>query len=327
MAANDIFAGFEEFEVEGGTTLVYGVNVLRVDAEVKADPGEICVQELVAQYREILGLPAEVVVFVDGQKYAPSDRIPAAARRIELVKPAGTKGATCLEQTEKIPLSDKDAVTIVIARRDTVAYQATEEVGTMSESLISQVDLGEDLFVIAVAAGGTAAIGRMVTRAVRHPLRVEATARRRAGELSINDVLMALAETPVEVQLNGTPQPEGFCTELQPGDELIIVLSGETRQESFASWAAEMRAAARGAYWAAEIDRDSAVETRRAQLEEMSWWDLRVLGRIRGVKLAGLGRTADAIRADILQAEFPELPSEEEFVAAWLAEHAPEVTS
>lgn len=324
MSNESIFAGFEEFESEvSGTQIVYGVNVIRVDAEVTADAESGTVAELVERYRTVLNLPKDVVVFVDGVRFTPEAVIPPEARRIEIVRPAGRKGGLCLEQTPKIELADEDACYITIARRDKVEYKATEEVGEMSESLIPEVDLG-NLFVIAVSPDGTATIGKTVTRVTRHPLRTEASVRRRAGELTINDILMAIGESPVEVQLNGEELPDGRCRVLEPGDELVIILPGETRQESFETWAAEMRAAARAAYDEACADREAAVETRKAQLEEMSWWDLRVLGRIRGVKLSGLGRTADAIRADILKAEFPELPPEEEFVATWLVEHAPE---
>lgn len=322
--ANDVFLEFEQFEqVEDGTTIVYGVNVLRVDAEVEADPSGMCVQQLVEKYREMLALPQDVVVFVDGEKYAPSDYIPAAARRIEILKPAGTKGTT-----DRIELEPEDAAKIIIVRQDTIEYVAMVLDGAMSEDLLPFADFDGGREVLRVE-GGQAYIGHPETKATRTEFRTEAKMTRRTGSgLTINDIISALSaryeRSLVEMRLNGEALPDGTCQELAAGDELAIVLSGETRDESFEGWAAEQRNQAGWAHYAEGYDRDASIPARAEELVALNWAQLRILGAKHGVKLAGKGRNADAIRADILAAEFPELPPEDEFVSAWLATNAPE---
>lgn len=318
------FAGFEVFEgPEDGTQIVYGVNVLRVDAEVEADPAGLCVEQLVERYREMLGLPAAVTVFVDGVKFAPSDTIPEAARRIELVKPSGVKGV-CLDQIEKIELADEDAVRVAVVRRDTIEYQATEEMGVMSANLIPRVDLG-DLFVITADAEGEAKVGRMITKATRCEDRAEAVMIRRAdSSLTINDVLSGMSDRPVEIRLDGEVLPDGRCQPLEAGDELIVVLPGETSQEPYERWAWWMWDNAVGAYWSAKIEHETAVAYRAEELVQMNWARIRVVGAHAGVKLAGLGRTRETIESDILESEFEEFPSRDDFIRSWLVAEAPE---
>ena len=310
--SNDAFSGFERFDgfdgPEDGTKIVYGVNVLRVDATVTADPGGMCVQQLVEHYRQVFDLPAEVVVFVDGVKLS-SDTIPAGAGRVEIVKPAGRK--------QRIDLADEDAFRVLVVRQDTVEYTTEVVDGEVPAALVT--------YITTLAAGRRLDGARVVhteIRATRAKTRVEAEmTRRRAGGLTINDMLAGLKETPVEVCLNGK-KLDGHCQTPEAGDNLVVILPGETRQESFGKWAADQRQEAFGAYWAAEIERDAAIEVRLQDLMAMNWAELKVLGTRLGVKVAGLGRTADAIQADILLEEFPELPSE--FVEKWLTENAPE---
>lgn len=319
-----IFDDFDSVELpEGSREIVYGVNVLQEQARVATvETGTVA--ELVKKYRQQLGLPAEVVVFVDGVKLSSCDTIPSDAHRIELIKPAGTKGAD-------IPFAQSDAVKIVIAREDTAELVVRHPIQEGKISLSLENMLPEMGMEILSRGRNYLTIGYFETevKVTRSNLRPIATMVRRLqggfsenSELTLNTVIAGESESPLRIELNG----ETFtgCRELVAGETLVIVLPGEASQEDFEAWAADQRQNADGAVISAHIDRDDAIEKRMAKLMAMNWAELRIAAAKLDVKAAGAGRTADAVRADILLKEFPEV-DEAKVYNAYLAEFAPEL--
>ena len=75
----DIFTDFDDFDIpdpDGGTELVYGVNVIQVEACVRTSETAETVGAMVEKYREQLGIPTDAVVFIDGEKMEAYDAIP-----------------------------------------------------------------------------------------------------------------------------------------------------------------------------------------------------------------------------------------------------------
>lgn len=301
MATNSsVFAGFEEVaEMQGGTQLVYGVNVLQIEAEVQTQTQGLTVSELVERYRKALNLPADVVVFVDGVKYDMGATVPPAAERIEIVKPAGVKGSD-FSETLTIPLMDEDSAEIVIAAEDTVLCQVAQAHprGKMEFSLLDRVDL-RGMEVLSVSRR-YAVVGYrdMNLRATRKHLRPVARISRRvvggvAKTKSLDGAIVAKVLDALRMEFNEEPS----ARVLHAGDILRVVVGGE------------------------RITVDcTAIARRAAEIAELGWTRLRLLGAKRGVKVAGKGRTSDAIRSDLLRAEFPEIlgDAEDAFVMTWL---------
>jgi hypothetical protein len=327
-ANNSIFAGFEssEDETSSGTQLVYGVNVLRVEAEASVTPSGKTAAELVAQYREVLGLPTEVAVFVDGVKWESDRQVPATAQRIEIIKPAGKKGAVYLDQLPQIGLADEDAVLIQIYRADTLRYEELHEEpkGQISASLLGLIGLNG--YEVLGRDGDSITIGArsMETKHTRRVLRLEAQTRRRAGELWINDIRAGLKERPVAIFYNGEQIGNTVCELLVPGDKLVVILTGREVAAEYSVWLEEMRDHAHEAYVQAVVEREHQLAEFSAELERSGFVALRKFASEKGLNAWGKGRTGPVLRTELLAQEFPELPDEETFVSAWLNEHAPD---
>lgn len=336
---SDLFAGFEAFAApqaqEGTLTVVYGLSVdtIQVVGEAKAaNPEGLTPAALAAKLASKFNMPPTGLrVFIDGQEVEFGAPIPTGAKTLEFRQPSGEKGSTVT-----LPLADTDAVIISVARRDTINYlQIREEPkGMVSLGLLDVLHLGEMAVLEKGPCFATVGYRHPEVKATRTALRLESTIRRHAGGeipgaassvsvIMINDLVKG--ERPIAVRLNGKVLTDGTCRELVAGDRLEVILPGETRQEDFEEWAEDQRIFAVGGHWAANIERDEKVAARAVELAQMNWAQLRIAGAKAGVKLSGLGRNSDAIRADILMAEFPELPSKEEFVQQWLKENAPEV--
>lgn len=339
MSGKDLFEGFTAFEVpsapKGSLQVVYGLSVDTVQVvgeATAANPEGLTPAALAAKLAARFNMPTSGLrVFVDGREVDFGAPIPTGAKTLEFRQPSGEKGSNPVI----LPLEDETAVTIVVARQDTVRYvQVREELkGEVSLGLVGVLDLGK----MEVLAEGSeyATVGYRIpdVKATRTSLRLESQVRRHPGGeipgasstvsvIVINDIVSG--ERPIAVRLDGEVLTDGTCHELVAGDRLEVILPGETTESDYGTWASEQRQAAEGAVWAAEIDRDEAVEKRAKELEAMSWIGLRIAGRKAGVKISGLGRNAEAIRADILAREFPAV-DEEAVRKAYLAENAPEL--
>lgn len=315
------------------TELVFGVNVFQVEAEVKASPQGMTTEGLVAKYLAGLNLPADVVVYVDGKRHAMTDAVPATAKRVELIKPSGEKGAS-LSTTPTIALEDKDSVRIRVLRRDTVHYTTIVEefLGEMDRVLLTHVEL-KGLEVL--TWGNTLVrVGRRstVTKVTRNGYAVVSDIRRRATggvaqtrPLSINDLRGEYSDA-VEFRLNGEKCADGYYRDLAAGDVIEVYLTGETRTDDFESWKAWVTLLATMAYTAVSDQHHKEFTARRTELQAEPWVSIRTLAKNTwAIVTGGRGRTKEALIEEILEKEFPEIPAEDEFVKAWLAEHAPEV--
>jgi hypothetical protein len=342
MTTNNSTTPFADFEAVAllpadAAEIVYGVNVLQIEASVRTiETGTVA--ELVEKYRAQLGLPNDVVVFVDGVKLGAADSIPADARRIEIVKPSGEKGAQLLSATPKIPLDRKDAILIRILRLDTVNYTAarTELYGAMSEDLALYVTLKDGAEAIE-REGGQIYIGRRITETKATRFFVSEFAqewRRVQGGVALVDKLSikkvrASYPTALEFHLNFAicpPNLHNIYPDLNAGDVFDVVISGETRTADFGEWVKAQRELAESRYHNDFlIKRHNKRAYRIQDLEKMSWIKLRLTAAKAGVKVAGLGRTAKKIIDDLIAVEFPEPIGEAEFIASWLKENAPEV--
>lgn len=326
--ATGIFEGFETVTLPAGATeVVFGVNVFQVQASVlTAETGTVA--ELIEKYRSQLGLPEGVEVFVDGVKLSSDARIPKDCQRVEIMKPAGTKGNGNLP-VPNLPLADKDAVMIVITREDTTEYIRWILDGAIDRDVMPFVNLDSGRKSLKFE-DGKYYIGHPVVAATRKSLRSPETVmyRRVAGgiaptaPLTVNTVRDMQTERVVRTILNG----ETFtgCRRLEAGETLIVVLPGKTSQGDFAQWAVDQQMYADGAVQAAYIEQDIKMEPRKAKLEAMNGLRLRAIAVKSGVKAAGKGRTSTAIIVDLLNKEFPE-PDGQVIKNAWLEENAPEV--
>jgi len=237
----DMFKGFETIDGvdNDAVQLVYGVNVIRVDATATV-ARTATIGELVEDYRERLALPADAVVFVDGVQMRLDDDLPADCRRVEVVKPAGVKGAG------DIPLTADDAARVEVVRRDQIVVVA----GRTTE----YVEIG-------------------------------AATRRADGTVTLNDVVGGADEAYV----NGGG--DWACRALEPGDHIVVVIPGETREITLAEWTSAEAHAAEGAMVAYE-----------EELDELPFADLRARARNVGIAASGAGRTRAAITADLVAA-------------------------
>lgn len=324
--ATGIFEGFETVTLPAGATeVVFGVNVFQVQASVlTAETGTVA--ELIEKYRAQLGLPEGVEVFVDGVKLSSDARIPANCQRVEIMKPAGTKGIGSL-LVPNLPLTDKDAVMIVITREDTVEYIRWILDGAIDIKLMPYITLIGNRHLI--NEHGAYYIGHPVVAATRKSLRSPETViyRRVAGgiaptaPLTVNTVRDSQTERVVRTILNG----ETFTgsRKLEVGETLIVVLPGKTSQEDFVQWVHDQTSKAVNAYAEYESAREVKTQPRITKLEAMNWLKLRAIAVKSGVKATGKGRTSAAIIADLLNKEFPKDDCQE-FTNAWLAENAPE---
>lgn len=315
---NDIFAGFEEVQdlPEGVVVLAYGVNVIRIDAEVTT-PRTETVDELVAQYREKLDLPANAVVFIDGQKVNGSAVIPANAARIEIVKPAGEKGS----DAPIIPLEDEASCTIEVYVRIAmkVIRRTIEEIGRMSAALLEVVELPETAIVDRDGEDAIISLARTETVAERTALRQTASIRRRLPQ-TINEIWAAW---PGHAETFLNDEEVDGCTELGAGDRLTLIVTGGEEEVSFDDWAAEMHAQAASAYHTAAMAADQLAFERRRALEAISFLALRSAAKAARVVAWGLGRTKDVLVEEILAAEFA-TANRQAWIEGWLSSHAPE---
>lgn len=287
---------FDEFEVANGAgfEITYGLPVVEIEATVKAMiENGTTVADLVARFKTQLGLPENTIVFVDGNLFAASTTIPADAKRIEIVKAAGAKGAATLAATPTIPLKDEDAAIIVIAAEDTVNYicrQPVEE-GKISVSLESRLS---GMFVVLSRGPKFLTVGHHYDKilASRKVLRQITIMKRRVqGGIAKNDSLLVTEVTehlyPLRILWNDDFIGKELIF-LRPGDRLTIVVRGMSLTEDY-----------------------TKISDFAAKLAEMNWFTLRALGLRYGLKVAGKGRTMQVIAWEILKVEFPEIPDDE----------------
>jgi len=294
VMSTSIFEGFEAVEELDGNNavqLVYGVNVLRVDAEVKASRTGT-VGQMVAAYREQLGLPQNVVVFVDGVKLESSATIPADARRIDVVKPAGEKGSSDLPI---IPLTDEEAIVVELYARDITFVWETriEELGTMSDALLDVIALPAGVEVIGALTEeeGQVVIGRLHReRVAEHVTMRQLAHARRRPPLSLNDLWSGASQEVLETLIN--EEVVSDCCDLAAGWEVVLVVDGQHVAVDLEDWTAHMQAQARAAYQDAIWAQDLAMSARQAELEAMGFFAIRKVGKEAGIRVAGLGRTA-----------------------------------
>jgi|GEM_PF-4758732 len=316
---SNIFDGFEAVSdlPADAVVLAYGVNVIRIDAEVHA-PRTETVGGLIEQYRSKLSLPSDCVVFIDGVKVGNGAAIPVGACRIEVIKPAGEKG--CENSTPIIPLDGEDACTIEVYARTAVRIVRNwvEEVGRMAASLLPVVTLPETAIVnrdgeeVIVSLAQTEAI---VNRSVL--CQVASIRRRLPYTLS-----EAWASWPaIESLLNDEQMDEG-C-QLEAGDRLTIVVAGGEEQVDFEVWASQMHAQANSAYDLAMAAEYEVYARRQAELEGTSFLALRSIAKAAGIAAVGAGRTRAVLTEAVLTAEFA-TGDRQAWVAGWLQSHAPE---
>lgn len=288
-----IFEGFESFqEVTDGLQVVYGVNILRVDAEMKTqNPGTV--GELIECFGAQMGIPTNARIFIDGRQASMNDRIPGDAKRIEIVKASGEKGNG---QLTVIPLAAADAVAIEVIARDTeVAIgERIEKVGTMSANLLGLVTLPGGVEVIA-ESGAEVVLGRRHREVVetRHSYRQLAVIRRRAP-VSMEEALAGL--NPIETRGS-----------LAAGQKFQVIISGETRKITVAAPAPTApQSPAQQLPSPENVDSDEEFDEsepdRAAELAAMPFRELIELAKSLGIKATGRGRNRKAVEADILAA-------------------------
>lgn len=314
----DIFAGFEEVQdmPQGAVVLAYGVNVIRIDAEVTT-PRTETVGGLMEQYRSKIGIPADAVIFIDGVKVGAADRIPASASRIEIVKPAGEKGSN----TPIIPLEDEAACTVEVYARIAVKVvrRWIEEIGSMSAALLDIVTLPEGAVVNRDGETAIVALAKTETVAERSILRQTAAIRRRLP-FSLNEAWVAW---PGHEETLVNDEPTSECRQLEAGDRLTIVVAGGEEEVPFDEWASQMHAQANWQWNEAMEAEHEAIRRRQAELEAMSFLSVRAAAKAAGIPASGVGRTREVLVEAILAAMFA-TADRQSWIGAWLEKHAPE---
>jgi hypothetical protein len=326
-----IFDGMQAFgqEESEGVVVQYGMSktVVQVEAEATMQPAEgINPVALARQLAPRFNMPSQgLVLFVDGNEvpFREDMLIPTTARRVEFRMPGTEKGAYDM----LIELDPTDGAQVTVVREETVIYleRVEEPLGNMELTLVSIVTLPEGVEVIDHGRQ-YAIIGRVTyePRATRrHIKQVMRWLQRTEGGMfesaarSVNDFVNW--QEAVGVILNGEEINSDACRDLVTGDELLIVLPGETHEADFDEWAAAMRTTAQQWAVGAEAALECEIAARREELDAMSWLQLQRLAKGMGGGLTRAGKTQA-----ILGHEFP-LADREGAIREYLEERAPEL--
>lgn len=338
MDNKSLFTGFTAFsEVtlpEGALKLQYGLStqVIEIQAEVAVAPESgVTPRQLAEKYARMFNMPVDgLVAYADGVEIPFGDPIPQdrTITTIEFRQPSGEKGTgrlvRVIGEAKIVPLGE-DTVTVRVYRRDTVDYQRTREevLGAISTDLLPSVELKGSLVALsAPAAESFTNIGWRITEtlATRPVFVFEVEMTRTAGKYDLGDVFKTYPGA--EVRVNGKDPAED---RLEPGDLVEVVVPGEAHTADFETWAAEMRQLAVGHYGEALENRANAISARRTELEAEPWMSIRAMAKsFQNIVAGGKGVTKASLVDKLLKAEFPTI-KQDEFIASWLRENAPEV--